>query len=301
VSRRWLGPILLSAIMLRALDAQAFGAPSHHGDQWYPNQPAGAARFAENDGSQVSARVEASESGSILGVWEAGDGRNLTIGTDPRAPKSSPSVIRTRYPTGLVSGRAPVSWKGWDVAGSEGGQKRLLYTSVWIKIGEHDYENEPVGTKLGFLGYGMRPGGADNSLYYVLVGSGRREATRSFRLRVVQQGSWSRNLAANRIRGPVLRAGTWHQVESVFILNHMGRDDGVLRVWVDGRLVLDYSNVRYITRDRPFGFYMWKWNPTWGGNTKQARTREDVISIDHVYLSGLPYEEAPTLSQGAPR
>jgi hypothetical protein len=58
-------------------------------------------------------------------------------------------------------------------------------------------------------------------------------------------------------------------------------------MWIDGTMVMDYSDVTYITRTTPRGFTMFKWNPTWGGSGG-TRTRDDYILIDHLYLSGLP-------------
>jgi hypothetical protein len=87
--------------------------------------------------------------------------------------------------------------------------------------------------------------------------------------------------------GKVLRAGPWQRWELQLELNTIGSANGVLKMWVDGVLVMDYRDVVFVTADYPAGFYSYKWNPTWGG-MGGTRTRDDAIDFDHVYLSGIP-------------
>lgn len=53
-------------------------------------------------------------------------------------------------------------------------------------------------------------------------------------------------------------------------------------------LILDYSDVVYLTPGNTAHFNLWKWNPTWGGQNGPIKSRPDYIQIDDVYLSGVP-------------
>jgi hypothetical protein len=74
---------------------------------------------------------------------------------------------------------------------------------------------------------------------------------------------------------------------AVLEVNTLGQANGIFRWWIDGNLVLDYSDMVYIFSGNTSRFFSWKWNPTWGG-TLGRRTRDDFMAIDHVYLSGMP-------------
>jgi hypothetical protein len=228
----------------------------------------------------------------MLGHWEslAERGRQnprLTLASDPAAPGSPPGIIVTKFPAGLVAGRGPVNWAGWDSAGHLAGQKSQVYLSLWIRIRGADYENESVGTKLGFIGYGQSPEHGTNQGYFLLKGTGREVARPSFRMRFVQQNHVSRSLEQNMFRGPVMTCGEWHHLEALFQVNSASGHDGVFKMWMDGRLAIAYTNVVYKTPAQHFNFTSWRWNPTWGGRDG-VRSRDDFIEIDDVYLSGLP-------------
>jgi hypothetical protein len=46
-------------------------------------------------------------------------------------------------------------------------------------------------------------------------------------------------------QGPALPRAQWLRIDQEVMLNSPGRNDGTLRVWVDGKLVVDRSNVSY--------------------------------------------------------
>lgn len=49
--------------------------------------------------------------------------------------------------------------------------------------------------------------------------------------------------------GALLERNRWYSVEQQIALNHPGKADGVLRVWLDGRLILERNNLRMRTVD----------------------------------------------------
>ena len=254
----------------------------------HPNEPPGYVAFAENDGSEINLRGAGE---GRRGNWRARSerqaDRRMVVVQDPSAPASPPGVIRTRFPAGMVAGRGPVSWVGWDREGPV--EKSAIYLSIWLRVAGPDYENQKVGTKMGFLGYGQDPEvGANNQGYFLLEGTGQRQAVqREFRMRFYQQGFVQRVLTQNTDRRALLRAGQWHHLEVVATVNETGGRNGTFKMWIDGRMVMNYSNMVFRTAARPFQFTSWKWNPTWGGR-EGTRTRDDYIEFDHIYLSGIP-------------
>jgi hypothetical protein len=95
-----------------------------------------------------------------------------------------------------------------------------------------------------------------------------------------------------------MTTGEWHRWEVVMEVNTMGRADGVFRMWIDGTPIMDYHNVTYIVPGKPNRFFQWTWNPTWGG-LNATKSRDDFIDIDHVYMSGVPFE--PSRGADSPR
>jgi hypothetical protein len=97
-----------------------------------------------------------------------------------------------------------------------------------------------------------------------------------------QRSAYGDNLRWGRGFG----AGRWHTVQQCYSMNTVGRDDGVLRAWLDGRLVLEDRAVRYRTSDDVRINYL-AWDVFRGGSTLQwAGSRDDYIDIDNVVITG---------------
>lgn len=259
------------------------------GGNSHPNEPAGYARFAEHNMSSLPSFPKTL--GGLMGSWfgfPQNDPDLVLVTPDTAAPESPPNVIQTIFKNNLNSGSAPVLMGGWDAIGSGGaGQKSELYVSLWVKIVGNDYENQLAGTKLGFVAYGEQPSGAGNQGYWFLAGNGVQSIQSSFQLSFIQQNHVSRRMNQNVNQSRLMTVGAWHQWEAVFELNDLGQANGIFKMWIDGTLIMDYSDVVYITNGNVNRFFSWKWNPTWGGIGGQ-RTRADQINLDHVYLSGVP-------------
>jgi hypothetical protein len=278
---------VLSETLSEVSRSAAPEGPSH--------EPEGYCVFAELDGSIIPPYPAGPVATS--GAWYAYPAHNprLAIVTDRSAPKSPESVLSTTFPKGFRGGSGPVNFGGWDVKGSgPDGQKARVYLSVWIKIQGHDFENQLVGTKAGFIGVGMAPRVGNNQLVMHLNNGTGAQAIQSriavdFKIQGIPQpnGTVNRVMYQNVDRRWLMTSGVWHRWELLLILNNMGRADGQLSWWIDGTKVLYYRDVTFVTPSTPNGFYFYKWNPTWGGRGGQ-RTRSDVILLDHIYLSGVP-------------
>ena len=244
------------------------------------NEPPGFQPFAHYDACAFPGR------GRDLGMW-ATERRPMALMQDPEAPGSPPGVILTRYSRGLLAGRAPVYWNGWDEGGAAA-EKQAFYLSMWIKIVGQDFEAAPAVTKLGFIGYGAEPHRAVNQGFFGIPSGRQATVGRAFQLAFFQQGHVDHETRQNVDRRPLMTAGTWHHWEAVLRLNRPGQANGELAFWIDGCKIIHSTTMRFVDREHPHGFTMYTWNPTWGG-MGGTRTREDRILIDDVYLSGVPY------------
>jgi len=274
--RYWLAAMLWIGVTPTILCSQIAARGAH------PHEPGGFVRFAENPGVLNSAGSQ-----DVVGRWVYERKHGMRVAEESDAPVSPPGVLQTIFPAGFEAGRAPTLWRGWDSTGQFKGQKSKVYFSLWLRIRGPDYENQLVGTKLGFLGYGQDPQrSAGNQGYFFLRGRGKQAVGHAFRIDFIQQGHVSRNVAPNRVQRLLFTAGDWHHLEVIFEMNVPGLTDGVLKMWIDGQQTTDYRDMAYATQDARNAFYNYTWNPTWGGRGGR-RTRADVIEIDHVYLSGV--------------
>ncbi|MFU8806392.1 MAG: hypothetical protein ACNA8W_21450, partial [Bradymonadaceae bacterium] len=258
----------------------------------YPNEPADFEVIAENDFARVMPWPSA-EVGLVGRWWSHPEENPRVIYLDDEAdsPSSPPHVIRTHYPDGFGSGSAPVNWGGWT---DDYAQYDKVYFSQHIRLEGDSYENQNVGTKLGFFGCGRATGTASNDLFPFLLGSGIRDAfTVDFR----QQNVTSRNLGQNVDSSALMTAGDWHHWEILMEVNDIAsnymddqdrlRSNGTLKWWINGVLIMEHTDVAYRTEAHPRAIWDYKWNPTWGG-IGGDRTRDDYIDVAHVYISGVP-------------
>lgn len=84
--------------------------------------------------------------------------------------------------------------------------------------------------------------------------------------------------------GKGFKAGTWHTVKQCHTMNTVGRYDGRLRAWLDGRKVLDRAGIRYRTRSDVAISHL-AWSIFRGGGTMEwAGSRTNHIDIDNVVV-----------------
>jgi hypothetical protein len=251
----------------------------------YPHEPAGFVPIAENRFS-----CNPGEACTPLGKWTiepGGLGSNWSIQLDPTAPESPDSVGQTLFPIGQPAGSGPVWFDGWANGGYASVFVRKLYIAVAIRIIGPDYENQAVGTKMGFVGYGQDPSGAANQGFCMLLGNGVQGTATAFKLGFWQQNNVSRELDQNVDTSKVMTVGPWHRWEILLEQNTLGAKNGAVRWWVDGKLIMSYNDVVFVTPGNTFGFYNYRWNPTWGGQGG-VKTRDDLMRLDQLYISGAP-------------
>ena len=298
----------------------------------HTHEPQGLVRFAENDFSRLPPGNKP-QPGGLAGDWQAlkpqggGGGNNaegagkaqddaqgertiprLAIAKDESAPESPPDVLQMKFPRGWEAGRGPVNWGGWDAAGpGPKGQKSKLYLSIWLKLSGADYENQSVGTKMGFVASGLSPetkGQSGNQSLFFLKGKGKQGIFSAFNVEFhqffpqqIHPPYTTRFLQQNVDRRPLMTAGAWHHWEMVMTLNDVGQKNGSLDWWIDDTQVMRYNDLLFRLPGHELGFWNFKFNPTWGGMGGR-KTRDDFIDVDHIYLSGIPLNSSPDGNAG---
>ena len=249
-----------------------------------PNEPSGFTRIIENNFNLIP-----SGTNGIAGSWWSDS--NVRIVSDNSAPVSSPNVLQFKFPTGLRAGDGGNGqFSAWDSSKSE---YKEIYESTWVKIPSPDFETQLVGVKLlGYWGVGQKysnPGGVPNQIFNLIPGNYESTSIKSsWQINMHQQNQLNRNLYQNRNNWKLLEANKWARFEFYMKLNDIGSKNGILRVWLDGTLILEYTDVEWRTVTASSGFYGRQWDPIWGGGGGTAKTRDDYLYVDHIYISGVP-------------
>ena len=80
-------------------------------------------------------------------------------------------------------------------------------------------------------------------------------------------------------------AGRWHTVKQCHVMNTVGRRNGVLRAWLDGKLVVNRTNYLYRTR-RNVAISHLSWSVFRGGSTRRwAANRTGTIDFDNILVT----------------
>jgi hypothetical protein len=253
------------------------------------NEPAGFTNIASLDGTTIPPATFGTVSGGT-GKWYTTTGApRLTVTTDASAPGSPDSVLDTKFPSGWSAGTSPVWFQGWEGSSqSNPTQYSKVYIHYWVKVGDSTgYENEPVGTKFGFLSYGQAPATGRNQGIMQLHGNGSTSVMTNIPLYFRQQGNVTGLYTPNTGGGSGnISTNVWHEIEWLFQINSAADSaDGSLTVWVDGSKSHDYTNVVYMTAGNTKKFQWYMWQPVWGGNGAAVRSRIDHIQMDHLYIS----------------
>jgi hypothetical protein len=201
----------------------------------------------------------------------------------------------TRFPTGLKSGVAPMTLRGWQTLNTSG--YGTAYTRVYLhrrmRIPTADYLNQQTGTKLGYVGFGNTV--QLNAGFLVLKGTGSANAIKTdFQLALYASKADERVSAgsvfyeANKDTRRLFTCGVWHDVEELWEMGTPDGNNGRVRIWVDGFLHHDHVNIPLLDSRYDFtrGIFTWEWTPVWGGSNNTTRTRDDTIDTDLVYISG---------------
>ena len=256
----------------------------------YPNEPVGYNRLFEHNFEIIP-----DVGNGVMGTWTNESGpSNLSVVTGSNPDGNDIFDVQTEYPISHSSGNAPVHYNVNQV--ESGSRVTEQYFSWWLKVEGTDFENQQVGTKLCYFGYGESSAGALNQGYLIFVNSsGSQQLESNFYLDFWQQGTIGNDtgdeekLGRNVGSGPQWTVGSYHQLEPLMIENTSGSyypsADGTFKLWVDGNLTHNYTNIEWHEPSASLGFLGWKYDPVWGG-VGGTKTRADYWRSAHVYMSG---------------
>jgi hypothetical protein len=222
--------------------------------------------------------------------WDISYDSGLThIVTDTTAPVSKNNVLRFTYPLGFRSGDAPsivyyplaghtdlfvaYAWKASDPfqgkSGGDGVNKHVfLFTHV-----DHVRPDQLIYTN-------MRGSGNDPFYFELRISNGGNLCNGHVE-GTVGDACGSRNFPGNVSSGFVAR-GVWHKSEIYIKLSTTPTSrDGVLRYWVDGTLVGNFTTVNFGATD----WSEFQFSPTFGGGNDETKTQTDYLWFDHVHIS----------------
>jgi hypothetical protein len=247
-----------------------------------PNEPAGYAMLSDNP-------MNGTQTGLKWWLYQS-TASSLTQDALEKGPLSPGSSYRFLYPTGLTFGQNPGAAMGFVSSAAAG--YRGWYEAGTIKIGTTGFETQLVGVKaLGYWGVGGTSAKPSVEFYNIIEGNQTSTSVMtSWKIWFGQQGPGpvGRRIDMNMNTSQRLLAGTWHRYEMLATANTMGVANGTFKFWIDGVQVFDYKDMVWITESNPVMFYGRKIDPIWGGGGGAARSRDDYIWWDHVYVSVLP-------------
>lgn len=209
--------------------------------------------------------------------WETRRGPQFQIVQDPTAPVSPPYVGQSNFAMGYEGGSGPTDT--WLDLGAGYDQ---LYISCWIKMSPN-FQGAPSNgiNKIFHLWMGDK-----STVVFAALGRGMGPLVPQMRLQNVQMRN--RGVSFNidpRGFGQIGR-GQWHHVEIYLRMNRPGWTDGVVRWWLDGRMVGSDQAVGFRRFGSDSHWSRVSWNPTWGAPRDRVRNPM-FIEMDHIYVSGL--------------
>jgi Bacterial Ig-like domain (group 3)/Bacterial Ig domain len=250
--------------------AGSFAFPASATD--WPNEPAGATLLTDFGFATLKGDG-----------WGNSASPYVTIVSDSEAPLSPPAVAQYTYPAGMTGGVAPGSI-GWEHPELLGGV-RDLFLGFWWKPSSPWQGHASGVNKLVFISqYGGACGGSLQNIVFTMFGinaSGTPNPPGPYKLRATTEFlGTARNYSPN-VSNPDIVLGEWHRIEILIRPSTTATSgDGVLRWWLDGTLLGDYTTVNY--PQCPWDVVAF--SPTWGG-VGDTKTETDHFWYDHAHLS----------------
>ena len=205
-----------------------------------------------------------------FGTWHTSNGPSIV--SDPTAPRSAPNVAQFTYPAGFQAGYAP-SHVNFDLPPNQS----QLYLSFWMKLSSRFEGQSSETNKVLFVWIVDHPevflSNQGTGMAAPLIPTVRYQGdfdTRSY---------FRQNIGTEQ----AMTRGRWRRWEVLLIANTPGQANGVVRFWIDGQKVGEYTDVRVrATSDTWQYVYL---QPIWGG-TSGTVSATQYLWVDHIYVSG---------------
>lgn len=267
------------------------GSGSTGSDSVNTFQPAGFFELAHVDGSVLQGKL-ADGVGSISSFVQNGpvpdaSGSYIFRNTDATAPTTPDKVIDIIMRIGLNNGGGTGNFQlRWSAV-------NRLYWRLVYSIGiSGDYENHPIGTKIGGFGYGVPGDGryVSNAGILFLQGTGTQQVVTAASVVFVQQASGGQTLqdrlmAAN-LASSNMPVGRYCNIQGLLVKNSTpGSTDGEFHLWINGVKTHEYHDVQYATVLNTAGFWGFDSTILYGG-AGGNKSRIDIVRYDDCYFSG---------------
>lgn len=273
------------------------------------NEPAGFTALVERPFNTMATSGADRGTGNFpnkVGGAEGWDGAEsayplITIQNDPTAPNPTggpTNVQRHQFTAGTVPAGTTLSpgvtqTQGFTGSAHGGKQFKKMYVRLYWRTSSN-WQPHPAGTSIEFFRSNDTPGGKFEPILAIAGGAP------PLRMIVNLQGTQdnARNgtgvMTANTAQAPStevdnLVAGKWYKIEVLLHMNSaFNVADGILRIWLDGVMVMNYTDIRYL-RDGNNAYF---WDTVhqvakWGGQAGTLNQTQYVF-YDHVYVSGAP-------------
>jgi len=209
----------------------------------------------------------------------------LTIVQDSLAPISPSSVLQIRYPNAFKGGVAPGTAQSLKFNSGYGRSPKEIYVHYALKVSADFFGHKTGTNKIQFY---WVAGGA--RVFDRLVGTG----TNNLNYQIALQGSspppceTRSRLNGNQTAPARFNRDQWYDVEVQMILNTAGQCDGIFRAWLNGQLIIEYTDVGVLASGEANRTWeQLQLRPIWGGGG-DTTPNEFFMWVDHMYLSGTP-------------
>jgi hypothetical protein len=218
--------------------------------------------------TQISDRSFSLRGDHALGVGEAnwddieGTFPNFQIVSDPRSRVTRKLTGRMFFPKDMAGGFSPATAQ---LNLNEAALYKRLIVRYFLSISSSWCGHSTRTNKIFFYEMGAGVGGR---VFDRLWGSGTEDLEYRIALQNVDPLEIRTHLAAN-IGGPIIiPRGHQHKtkIEAEFVANTPNALDGIVKVWINGTLRIDYSDVGILQTGEAAAYWnQVKWDPIYGG------------------------------------
>ena len=250
---------IAGAIAIAFCSERVRPAPEEGPDAW-PNEPAGFTVTEETGWESDSLRA-------WYPIFPSGD-KTVSIAAIGQSPLGESKALQIGYAADHAGGGG--TELRYDIASQD--RRSEIYVGYFVQVNPQWQGHESAINKMIYL----HDGGSSEfaAMWYEMFGAGDG----ALDLYVVNQSGRGPEGMRENIKEVTFTRGQWHQVE---IYQKQGADrNGIVRVWVDGALAIDRSDVD--TRSTPVD------NVTisgiWGG-VGDRKKRADYMRFDRIRIS----------------
>lgn len=279
----------------------------------HPNEPSGYTQFAVWDAA-TDGMPDATPTDGGAYVLQSPAGLLAIDAAPPSPPSGHASALRLTIQAGTPAGfNQPggdySNWGIWDLVSDLSNTEYSefyedMYFNAWGYDGVHCETPIPGWKALGYWGStnnnqnpvtGAGPVQFLNLMMPVDGDASDPMVATTFFPRISTQNGTNVNYDQNMNTGTRVLVGTTHRWEAQFKLNDVGSANGVIRCWLDGVLVVEYTtNIEFINAAFAqygstglSGFFGRLFSIVWGGQGGADMTQDHFVYFYNYYASGV--------------